>query len=106
MKRPVTPKATVKFAFWMPSPRHLLPATLDSEDIGAANEFISLIGSPTVTSAVHLFPFLMRRCGANINKRIHNLHTTIQSTELRSDFSSALQTYVPEANILVEFPVA
>lgn len=77
-----------------------------SEDIGAANEFISLIGSPAVTRAAHLFPFLMRRCGANIDKRIHNLHTTIQSAELRSDFASALQAYVPEADIRVEFPVA
>jgi len=77
-----------------------------SEDIAAANEFISLIGSPTVTSAVHPFPFLMRRCGANIDQRIHNLHTTIQSTALRSDFASALDAYVPEADIRVEFPHA
>ena len=40
----------------------------------------------------------------NINKRIQNLHTSIQSRELRSDFTSALQGYVPEADIRVEFP--
>jgi hypothetical protein len=82
------------------------PPTSEDIHLGAANEFTSLIGNPTVTSAVHVFPFLMRRCGANIDKRIHSLHTTIQSTEMRSDFMSALQAYVPEADIRVEFPVA
>ena len=53
-----------------------------------------------------LFPFLIRRCGANIDKRIHNLHTSIRDTELRNDFMLAMQAYVPEADIRVEFPVA
>ena len=38
------------------------------------------------------------------NKRIRKLHASIQSRKLRSDFTSALQTYVPEADILLEFP--
>ena len=75
-----------------------------SEDIAAANELFSLIASPTVTNALHLFPFLIRRCGENINKRILKLHASIESAELRSDFTSSLQAYVPEANIRVEFP--
>ena len=75
-----------------------------SEDIAAANELLSLIASPTVKHSLHLFPFLMKRCGANINKRIRKLHVSIQSTELRSDFTSALEAYVPEADVRVEFP--
>ena len=76
------------------------------EDVTAANELISLIGSPTVADAMDLFPFLIRRCGANIDKWIHNLHTSIRDTELRNDFMLAMQAYVPEADIRVEFPVA
>ena len=53
---------------------------------------------------MHLFSFLIRRRVENINKRIQNLHTSIQCSELRSDFTSALQAYVPEADIWVEFP--
>ena len=53
-----------------------------------------------------LFPFLIRRCGANIDKWIHNLHTSIRDTELRNDFMLAMQAYVPEADIRVEFPGA
>jgi len=73
-------------------------------DTAAANELFSLIAKPGVTNALHLFPFLIRRCGANINKRIRKLHASIQSTELRSAFASALQTYVPLADIQAEFP--
>jgi hypothetical protein len=39
-----------------------------SEDVAAANEFISVIGSPTIADAMDLFPFLLWRCGANIDK--------------------------------------
>ena len=78
-----------------------------SEDIAAANELISLIGSPTtVTHAGDIFPFLLRRCGANINKRIRSLHMSIQNIELRNDFQLALQTYVPMSDIQAEFPGA
>ena len=73
------------------------------EVVSAANELISRIWSPTVVDAVDLFPFLIRRCGANIDKRIYNLHTSIRDGELRYD---ALQTYSPEPDIQAEFPGA
>ncbi|KAF5374108.1 hypothetical protein D9615_008811 [Tricholomella constricta] len=76
------------------------------EDVSAANELISLIGSPSVADAIDLFPFLIRRCGVNIDKRIHNLHTSLQDGELLNDFMLALQAYTPEANIQAEFPAA
>ena len=50
--------------------------------------------------------FLICRCGANIDKRIHNRYTSIRDTELRNDFMLAMQAYVPEADIRVEFPSA
>ncbi|KAM6491131.1 hypothetical protein JOM56_013370 [Amanita muscaria] len=75
------------------------------DDVAAANEFISLIGSPAVSDAMDLFPFLLRRCGANINKRIRNLHTSIRDEEIRNDFALALKAYEPEAGI-TEFPGA
>ena len=53
------------------------------EDVAAATELTSLIGSPMVSDAMDLFPFLMRRCGANINKRIHNLHMQSSATTSR-----------------------
>ena len=76
------------------------------DDISAAKELISLIGNPTIVSAMGLFPFLIRRCGENIDKRIHSLHTSIQDAELRNDFVLALQTYSPEPDIQAEFPGA
>jgi hypothetical protein len=75
------------------------------DDIAAAREFFSLIGSPAILSAVDIFPFLIRRCVANINKRIHNLHTFIQDGELRNDFTLALEAY-PGGDINAEFPGA
>jgi hypothetical protein len=77
-----------------------------SEDIAASNELISLIGSLTVADAMELLPFLIQRCGANIDKRIHNLHTSIQGKELHNDFRWALQTYALETDIQAEFPGA
>ena len=68
-----------------------------SEDVAAANELMSLIGSATYASG--LVPFLLRRCGTNINKRIHNLNISIQNTELLDGFQFALQTYVPMSDI-------
>jgi hypothetical protein len=53
---------------------------------------IFLIGSPAVSNATHLFPFLIRRYGANIDNWIHNLHTSIR--ELYNDFSLALEDAV------------
>jgi hypothetical protein len=50
-----------------------------------------------------LFPFLLQRCGENINKRIHSLHIWIQNTELRDDFRLALETYVPMSGFQAEF---
>jgi hypothetical protein len=76
--------------------------TLD--DIGAANELISLIASPNVSDAMDLFPFLIRRGGANIDKRIRNVHGSIQ--ELRNDFKLAIAEYKASADITVEFPRA
>ena len=75
-----------------------------SEDVAAANELISLIESTTYASG--LFLFLLRRCGANVNKRIHNLNISIQNTEFLDGFQFALQTYVPMSDIQAEFPDA
>ena len=74
------------------------------DDIAAAEELICLIGSPAVSNAMHLFPFLMRRCGANIDKRIRNLHESIR--ELYDDFTSALEEYELGADVMAEFPSA
>ena len=46
----------------------------------------------------------MRRCGANIDKRIRNLHESIR--ELYDDFTSALEEYEPGADVMAEFPSA
>jgi hypothetical protein len=74
------------------------------EDTEAADELISLIGNPAVQDATHLLPFLFKRCGENIEKRIYNLHKSLQ--EMRGDFRLALQTYIPAASIQAEFPDA
>ena len=74
------------------------------DDIAAANKLISLIGDPTVTHSTHIFPFLIDRCGENIDKRVRNLHKSIQ--ELQNDFTLALEEYMPEADITAEFPHA
>jgi len=63
------------------------------DDIAAARELISLIGSPAVLDVMDIFPFLLRRCGVNINRRIHKIHTSIQDGELRNDFTLALEAY-------------
>lgn len=47
------------------------------------------------TDAIDLFPFLMRRCGENMDKRVYNLHDSIGDKELRNDFVVALQAYAP-----------
>ncbi|KIM42396.1 hypothetical protein M413DRAFT_444814 [Hebeloma cylindrosporum] len=73
------------------------------DDIAASTELISLIGSPAISDAMDLFPFLIRRCGANIDKRIRNVHTSIQG--LQTDFLLALEEYVPET-VAAEFPSA
>ena len=73
------------------------------ENVSAANELIYLIGTPTIEVAiVDLFHYPIRRCGANIDKQIHNLHTSTQDAEFRNDFMLALQAYSPGAGILVE----
>ena len=65
-----------------------------SEEVAAANELFSFIGSPTVVDAMDLFLFLLRRCGANIDKRIHSLQCVYpKHTDFRDDFRLALQTY-------------
>jgi hypothetical protein len=73
-------------------------------DMGSATELISLIGSSAVSYAMRHFPLLTRRCGANINKRIRNLHTSIRGPH--HDFSSALEEYEPGADVTAEFPSA
>jgi len=50
---------------------------------------IFLIGNLAVSNATHLFPFLIRRYGAYIDKWIRNLHTSIR--ELHNDFLLALE---------------
>jgi len=75
------------------------------DDIAAAEELISLIGSPTVSDAMDLFPFLIHWGGANLNKQIHNLHTSIQDGELCNNFMLALEAYKP-VDITSEFPHA
>jgi hypothetical protein len=87
-------------------PEHGLLAPTPPPPSRTANELISLIGSPTVRDATDLFSFLICRCGANIDKRIHNLHTSIRDGQLRNDFMLALQGYAPETNIQAEFPGA
>jgi hypothetical protein len=52
------------------------------DDMGSATELISLVGRPAVS--LHLFSFLIRRCVANIDTRIHNLHISIRG--LHHDF--------------------
>jgi len=75
------------------------------QDMAAATDLIFLIGSSAVTHALDIFPFLMHRCGANINKRIHNLHTSILDGQ-DNYFTSALEAYHPGTNITNEFPTA
>ena len=75
---------------------------LNPEDMAAADELLSLIGNPAIDTAMDIFPFLLRRCGVNINKRIHKLHTSLQV--IRDDFTLELNTYTPIANIEIEFP--
>jgi hypothetical protein len=53
---------------------------------------------------MHFFPFPIRRCGANIDKRIRNLHISIRG--LHHDFSFALEEYEPGADVTAEFPSA
>lgn len=47
----------------------------------------------------------MDRCGANINKRIHHLYTSILDGQ-NNYFTSALETYHPGTNITAEFSTA
>jgi len=75
---------------------------LNPEDMAAADELLSLIGNPTIDIVMDIFPFLLRRCRANINKRIHKLHTSLQV--IRDDFALELSAYTPMANIETEFP--
>src|SRR5260221_5021505 len=95
--RPRLTNGTKCSLFW---PKTGLPL----DDIGAANELISLIASPNVSDAMDLFPFLIGRCGGNIDKRIRNVHGSIQ--ELRNDFKLAIAKYKASADITVEFPRA
>ena len=74
------------------------------DNMGSATELISLIGSPAVSYAIYLFHFLIRRRGANIDKRIRNLHISIRG--VHHDFSSALEDYEPGANVTAGFPSA
>ncbi|KIM42343.1 hypothetical protein M413DRAFT_27128 [Hebeloma cylindrosporum] len=74
------------------------------DDIEASQELISLIGNPDVLHAMHIFPFLLRRCGDNMNKRIRSLHQAIQDEDLRGVFALKLQTYEPSDDIAAEFP--
>ncbi|KAG6811159.1 hypothetical protein H0H92_008745 [Tricholoma furcatifolium] len=78
------------------------PPNLD--DIAAATEFISLIQSSKVSTAGNLFPFLIRRCRLNIEKRIHNLHAILQDDTLCEFVEVTLQIYKPSEDIQFEFP--
>ncbi|KAG6848918.1 hypothetical protein H0H93_012823 [Arthromyces matolae] len=72
--------------------------------MAAATEFISLIESPDVTNVQQVLPFLIRRCGRNIDKRINDLHTTLKDPMLLEDFREALETYTPPSEFRLEFP--
>jgi hypothetical protein len=74
------------------------------EDIAAANHLLSLINHSKAKTAIDIFPFLIERCGTNINKRIRNLHISLQGEELQRDLSSALKTYKSGADMQAEFP--
>jgi hypothetical protein len=74
------------------------------EDIAAADKLMSLIGNPDTHDSMDIFPFLIQRCGANMDKRILNLNTSLQ--EIRNDFKLTLETYIPTDDIQNEFPLA
>jgi hypothetical protein len=68
------------------------------EDRAAANELISLIQNPETNDWGDLLPFLIKRCGENINHRITTLAASI-TTPLRDAFSVALRYHEPNADI-------
>ncbi|THH16633.1 hypothetical protein EW146_g4031 [Bondarzewia mesenterica] len=66
------------------------------EDESAAQRFISAITNPATRSGCDLFPFLLSRCRANMDKRIANLHKSI-SNFCDLDLDSALLKYMPRS---------
>jgi len=94
-------------AFDKPCPTQLVIAKNGPpapDDIVAANDLLTLIADPTISDVHGFFPFLLKRCGANINKRITKLHKAIKDKELLADFTLELGEYDPEPDIAVEFP--
>jgi hypothetical protein len=72
------------------------------EDRAAATELVCLIQNPKTNDQGDLFPFLIKRCGENINRRIEALAASINKT-LREDLDKALKTYKPNADVQTEF---
>ncbi|THH03284.1 hypothetical protein EW146_g10473 [Bondarzewia mesenterica] len=75
------------------------PPTL--EDQNATARLIAAITDPATKSVVEIFPFLLSRCRANMDKRINNLHKSI--SDFYVDLGSALPQYTPMSTE-VEFP--
>jgi hypothetical protein len=71
------------------------------EDESAVQRFIAAIMDPEVKDAIDLFPTLVSRCHANMNKRIAKLHESI--SEFRAALASILLKYTSMPNNY-EFP--
>jgi hypothetical protein len=75
------------------------------DDMAAATELIFLIGNLAVSDAMDLFPFLMRWCGANIDKRIHNLHILSKIESSATTFGAGGVGYEPGLMLSLSFQV-
>ena len=67
------------------------PPTREDED--ATARLIATITDPATLTASDVFPFLLSRCLANINKRIGDLHQAL--SDFLPDLHSALPHYTP-----------
>jgi hypothetical protein len=74
----------------------------ETDDMAAATE---LIRNPAVSDAMDLFPCLMRRCGANIDKRIHNLHILSKIESSATTFGAGGVGYEPGLTLPLSFQV-
>ncbi|KAI0340013.1 hypothetical protein BDW22DRAFT_431129 [Trametopsis cervina] len=73
-------------------------------DISYATKLLSTLANPATKQWDHIFPFLVARGCANINKRISALHSSISDPKLRDDLMEALKSYVP-GSLNDEFPM-
>ena len=77
-----------------------------AEDVGGCDgTYLSHRESCCRACIGHLFLPDAPVCRANINKRIHNLHTSILDGQ-DNYFASALEAYHPGIDITAEFPTA